>query len=129
MSPRAGGLSLTALMLVVSFIFQLKLKLLANELTPLVTNPASDLPSIIRAVTGIIVSWRGAIILFLAGALFLIWLLVLTKLDLSAALPLVSVGLVINAVGSAFILGEDLSAGRAAGILLVAAGIALVLKS
>ena len=129
MSPRAGGLSLTALMLVLSFIFQLKMKLLANELTPLVTNSASDLPSIIRAVTSIILSWRGAIILLLAGALFLIWLLVLTKLDLSAALPLVSVGLVINAVGSAFILGEDLSAGRAAGILLVAAGIALVLKS
>jgi len=72
---------------------------------------------------------RLAVVGILAASLFVIWLLALTKLDLSLALPLASIALVVNAVGSGLLLGEQLSALRVGGVLVVAVGIAMVLKS
>ncbi len=58
-----------------------------------------------------------------------IWVLVLSRLEVTVAYPMVSLGYVINAVLAYFWLGEDLSVMRIAGILVICLGVALVARN
>jgi drug/metabolite transporter (DMT)-like permease len=55
-----------------------------------------------------------------------LWLKVLSRVDLSLAYPLVSLAFVMVAVLSWLVLGERLSAGRIMGIGLIVIGVALI---
>lgn len=129
MSDRTTGLIYIAVLLLLSFVFQYQMKILANEIAPTLSRTASDASDRLGSLLRISILWRMALVFGLAGLLFVFWLLALTKLDLSVALPLASVALVLNAVGSGLLLGEGLSTLRIAGVMTVAGGIVLVLKS
>ena len=129
MSARTEGLIFVVLLLVMSFIFQIQLKLFADQIAPILSRHDLGIWSKAKAVSSDVFAWRPLLIAVLAVLLFAVWFLALTKLELSVALPVASVALVINSVGSALMLGENLSSLRLAGVLTVAAGIALVLKS
>jgi multidrug transporter EmrE-like cation transporter len=58
-----------------------------------------------------------------------LWLLVLAKLEVSLAYPLLSVGYVITAIVGFFFLGEAVGAMRVAGIGLICAGIVIIAQS
>jgi multidrug transporter EmrE-like cation transporter len=58
-----------------------------------------------------------------------VWLVVLSRVDVSLAYPLVSLGYVINAVGAWFLLGEALSAQRLAGIGVIMLGVYILGRS
>jgi multidrug transporter EmrE-like cation transporter len=58
-----------------------------------------------------------------------VWLLVLSRVDVSAAYPLMSVGFIINAVAAYYLLNEPLSALRIAGIIVIILGVYLVTRS
>lgn len=58
-----------------------------------------------------------------------IWLLVLTKIEVSVAYPLVSLGYIINAIMAYYFFGESLSLMRFAGILVILIGVFLVARS
>lgn len=73
--------------------------------------------------------WRVLGIVVLAGLLFLLWLLALTRLELSFALPIASIAFVITAVGGGLWLGEALSWVRILGLVTTAVGIGLVVRS
>jgi multidrug transporter EmrE-like cation transporter len=57
------------------------------------------------------------------------WLVVLSKWEVSAAYPLVSVGFVITAILGFAVLGEHVSLTRISGIAVVCAGIFLIARS
>ncbi len=117
------------LMFVMSLVFQIQLKIIADDVAPVLAREAPDLGTKTRAVLAVVMSWRSLFTAVLAALLFLVWFLALTRLELSLALPLASVGIVINSLGSGLILQEELTAGRIIGVLAVAAGIVLILRS
>ncbi len=58
-----------------------------------------------------------------------LWVLVLSRLEVSVAYPMVSLGYVMNAVLAYFYLGEGLSLIRILGILVICAGVVLIAKN
>ena len=128
MSDRTTGLLYVGVMVLLSFAFQYQMKILAGEVAPALSRTigvADKLSGVLRELQ----PWRLMLVLGLAALLFAVWFLALTKLDLSVALPLASVALVVNAVGSGLLLGESLGLLRIGGVIVVAIGIAMVLKS
>jgi drug/metabolite transporter (DMT)-like permease len=115
-------------MLLFSLAFQYQMKVLAGEIAPIISR-TTDFVEKMDSLSQAALIWRLLVVLALAALLFVIWLLALTKLELSVALPLASVALVVNALGTGLLLGEALGALRIAGVVTVAIGIAMVLKS
>lgn len=67
--------------------------------------------------------WLG---LMLYGSSAVVWLLVLTRLDVSVAYPLVSFGFVVTIVAGVLIMSEPLSMIRVAASALIVAGVTLL---
>jgi multidrug transporter EmrE-like cation transporter len=126
--PRMQGLIYIGVMVVMSCAFQYQAKLLADGIAPILARDAGladKMAELLQATTIV----RLALVLTLAAALFVVWLLALTKLDLSVALPLAAIALVVNAIGTGLLLGEELGALRIGGVVTVALGIVMVLGS
>ena len=70
--------------------------------------------------------WSG-LILYGLGAL--LWLFVLGRVPLSVAYPFVGMGFILTMAAGFLVLGEDLSAARIGGTLLIATGCVLVARS
>lgn len=58
-----------------------------------------------------------------------IWLLVLSRVPVSFAYPMVSLGYVVTALAAYFLFGESLTSVRILGIFVIIAGVYLVTKS
>jgi multidrug transporter EmrE-like cation transporter len=69
----------------------------------------------------------GGLTLYFASAA--VWLLVLARIPVSAAYPFVGLGFVLTMLFGWLALGENLSAMRVAGTLLVAAGVVVIARS
>jgi multidrug transporter EmrE-like cation transporter len=67
--------------------------------------------------------------LLLYGTSFILWVKVLSKLDLSYAYPLVSLGYVMIVLFSYFFFHESITAFRLLGICLIIAGVLVVAQS
>ncbi|AMQ19450.1 SMR family transporter [Thermococcus peptonophilus] len=65
----------------------------------------------------------GAVLYALA---FFLWLLALSKLDLSLIYPLLSLGYIVTTFLSAVVLGERVNPSRWIGVVLIVIGVALV---
>jgi drug/metabolite transporter (DMT)-like permease len=129
MNAHLRGLLLVGMMMIVSFISQLRMRMLSNQMT-------SNLPQLSR---GLAIQWAhlattafGCRLLFvvtLVGILFLLWLLTLMRLELSIAPTLASIATVVNAVGAGLVLREAMTLTEIAGIVAVAVGIGPALKT
>ncbi|NDV19267.1 hypothetical protein GO013_07515 [Pseudodesulfovibrio sp. JC047] len=62
------------------------------------------------------------------GIAMLVWVAVLTNMDLSYAYPLLSSGYVLVALGSWWMFGETISLVRWGGILIISLGVGLAVK-
>lgn len=122
------GILLVALVIGVSLIFQVQMKLFGTALASAFTK-ADDWASTTIALVEVVLTWRGCLIVVLAGAQFIIWLMVLARLDLSLAVPLLSLGLIAVAIGGGLWLGEELNWIRVVGLVATAIGIGLVTYS
>ena len=58
-----------------------------------------------------------------------VWLLVLSRVEVSFAYPLLSVGYIVNAVGGYYLFQENLSIPRISGIAIICIGVIIVTKS
>ena len=67
--------------------------------------------------------------LLLYGAGAIIWLLVLAKVDVTLAYPLVGLGFILTMLFGIFLLGEHVTLSRAAGTLLIVSGVVLLARS
>jgi drug/metabolite transporter (DMT)-like permease len=130
MSPRLEGLLLVGCMLVISFFLQIQIKIFAMEIHALLPKSgAIDWSKLASHGLRTLLSWRFLLIGILAATAFSLWTLALMRLELSVALPMASIALIVNALGGGVLLGEAISLTRALGVLVVALGIALVLKT
>lgn len=59
----------------------------------------------------------------------LIWMMVLSRVDVSLAYPMVSLGYIVNAFAAYFLFNEPLSALRVSGIFIILMGVFLVARS
>ncbi|WP_119344621.1 EamA family transporter [Facilibium subflavum] len=57
-----------------------------------------------------------------------VWLMVLSRVPVGVAYPMVSIGYIITAIAGYFLLGETLTPTRVAGILIIIIGVYLVAK-
>ena len=64
--------------------------------------------------------------LFTYAVSVLVWLLVLSRVPVSFAYPLLSTGFIVNAVAAYYFFGEDLSLIRITGIFIIILGVYLV---
>lgn len=58
-----------------------------------------------------------------------VWIGVLSRVDVSIAYPMVSLGYVVNAIAAYYLFGESLSATRLAGIGIILLGVYMVARS
>ncbi len=58
-----------------------------------------------------------------------VWIMGLSRVEVSVAYPLLSLGYVINAVGAAVLFGEAVGAMRIAGIAFIIVGVCLIARS
>ncbi|MFH0752693.1 MAG: hypothetical protein V1914_03805 [archaeon] len=88
-------------------------------------NPEQITPFFISAILNPYVL-AGATLFILSAA---IWLMVLSKAELSYAYPALSLSYVITAIGAWLLFNENLSALRIGGIIIVCAGVFALSKS
>ena len=128
MSSRVQGVLLIVLVIGVSLVFQVQMKLFGSAFASALSK-ADGLSKAIAAVLQVSLSWRGALVALLASAQFVIWLMVLARVDLSLAVPMLSLGLLVVALSGGAWLGEDLNQLRIAGLCLTAVGIGMIISS
>jgi multidrug transporter EmrE-like cation transporter len=58
-----------------------------------------------------------------------VWILALSRVEVSIAYPMLSVGYVVNAIAAWMLFGEDLNSARIAGIGVIIVGVWLVARS
>jgi multidrug transporter EmrE-like cation transporter len=58
-----------------------------------------------------------------------LWIIALSRVDVSVAYPMLSLGYVVTAVGAWYLFGEALSLQRLAAIIIILAGVALLARS
>ncbi|MES2049173.1 MAG: EamA family transporter [Pseudomonadota bacterium] len=59
----------------------------------------------------------------------LVWIIGLSRVDVTIAYPLLSIGYIVNAIGAWYFLGEMLSLQRMLAIAVIIIGVALLVKS
>lgn len=67
--------------------------------------------------------------LFLYVVSVVVWLLVLSRVEVSYAYPMLSIGYVVNAIAAYYLFGEPLTSLRMLGIFIIIAGVYLVAQS
>jgi multidrug transporter EmrE-like cation transporter len=58
-----------------------------------------------------------------------VWILALSRVEVSIAYPMLSIGYVVNAIAAWMLFGEDLNMARVAGIGVIIVGVWLVARS
>ncbi|HEX7442233.1 MAG TPA: SMR family transporter [Caldimonas sp.] len=98
---------------------QLLLKAGVNPLGPISVELATLLPTAARVLTQWpIIAGLGCYVLSVG-----VWIVALSRVDVSLAYPMLSLGYVVNALAAWWLFGEVLGPMRCAGILLILAGV------
>ena len=63
------------------------------------------------------------------GVSVVVWILALSRVDVSIAYPMLSLGYIVNAVAAWAWLGEDMSLGKVAGIGIIILGVLVLARS
>lgn len=63
------------------------------------------------------------------GVSVLVWLSVLSRVEVSQAYPAIALGIVVTALGGHFLFGEALSPARIAGVAVIVLGVLIVARS
>ncbi|WP_293777744.1 SMR family transporter [uncultured Oxalicibacterium sp.] len=81
---------------------------------------SQGLPAVVLPALYSPLIWGG---MFCFGASAGLWLLVLGKLEVSMAYPLVSLGVVLTTLAGIFFLGESISVAKIVGVTLIVVGV------
>jgi len=82
-----------------------------------------------RVFVAVSQSWLVFVGLFAFGLSALVWLVVLARISLSAAYPLVALGIVITTTAGVLFFGENVSLLKSAGVVLIVAGVVAIALS
>jgi len=104
---------------------QLLLKAGVKPLGPIGTNPGSLVPGLATALTqGPVLAGLACYVISVA-----VWLVALSRVDVSLAYPMLSLGYVVNAAAAWWLFGEAVGPARFAGIALILLGVFVVSRS
>ena len=104
---------------------QLLLKAGVKPLGAIGGSPGTLLPELATAFTRVPV--LGGLACYVLSVA--IWLIALSRVDVSIAYPMLSLGYVVNAVAAWWLFGEAVGPARLAGILLILLGVLVVARS
>jgi multidrug transporter EmrE-like cation transporter len=88
-----------------------------------------DLPSLLSSASSLVVNvwlWLG---LACYGVSVVVWILALSRVDVSIAYPMLSIGYVLNAVAAWHLFDEPMGAGRIVGIGIIILGVYVLARS
>ena len=104
---------------------QLLLKIGVTPLGPLSVAMDNALPTALRVLS----QWPvlGGLVCYVVSVG--VWIVALSRVDVSVAYPMLSLGYVVNAIAAWWLLGEPVGAMRSAGVLLILGGVWLVARS
>lgn len=123
MSLSAFALILTGVLL--NAVAQLALKASVNGMGAIELSMGNIMPVTLRLATEPWL-WLG---LFCYGISVIVWILALSRVDVSIAYPMLSIGYVVNAFAAWALFGEMLSAGRVTGIGIIIVGVYVLARS
>ena len=104
---------------------QLLLKAGVRPLGAIGDAPGTLLPSLVTAFTRVpVLAGLACYVVSVA-----IWLIALSRVDVSVAYPMLSLGYVVNAIAAWWLFGEAVGPARFAGILLILLGVLIVARS
>ncbi|MDA8100582.1 MAG: hypothetical protein M0042_13275 [Nitrospiraceae bacterium] len=86
----------------------------------------ANLLPIALQVAGNLFIWGGFLCYVIS---VIVWLLVLSRVEVSFAYPLLSVGYIVNAVAGYYLFQENLSITRISGIVIICVGVYFVTRS
>lgn len=129
-TPRKGKLAMSTIMLILiatalGVIGQMMLKQGMGAMGPLALTLDSTPSIILRIVTSPMVI--GGLLIYGIGTFF--WLITLSRIDLSVAYPFVSLNHIIIFLLAWLVLHEQVNPLRAAGVLVICAGMLMVARS
>lgn len=120
-----GAFSLVLTGVLLNAIAQLALKASVNDTGVI----GLDLPSLWSSLHTLLAStwlWLGLVCYAVS---VLVWLLALSRVDVSIAYPMLSIGYVVNAIAAWHLFGESLGQGRLAGIGIIIIGVFVLARS
>ncbi|OAN45760.1 multidrug resistance protein [Chloroflexus islandicus] len=128
--PRKGKLAMSTIMLILiatalGVIGQMMLKQGMGAMGPLALTLDSTPSIILRIVTSPMVI--GGLLIYGIGTFF--WLITLSRIDLSVAYPFVSLNHIIIFLLAWLVLHEQVNPLRAAGVIVICAGMLMVARS
>ncbi len=129
-TPRKGKLAMSTIMLILiatalGVIGQMMLKQGMGAMGPLALTLDSTPSIILRIVTSPMVI--GGLLIYGIGTFF--WLITLSRIDLSVAYPFVSLNHIIIFLLAWLVLHEQVNPLRAAGVIVICAGMLMVARS
>lgn len=123
-------MNLTAFLLILAGVLlnavaQLLLKAGVTPLGPLSVNLHNLLPTVLRVLG----QWPIIVGLACYGVSVGVWIVALSRVEVSLAYPMLSLGYVVNALAAWSLFGEALGPTRWAGMLLILGGVVLISRS
>ena len=104
---------------------QLLLKAGMNQIGHFEFSLGNIIPIVVRVAGNIpIVSGLFAYVISVV-----VWLMVLSRVQVSFAYPMLSIGYVVNAIAAYYLFGESLSVMRVTGIFIIMAGVYLIAQN
>lgn len=110
---------------VLNAVAQLLLKAGTNALGNLNISRVEILPTVLRTTLEPYILGGLACYVFSLA----IWILVLSKVEVSVAYPMLSIGYIINAIAAWYLFGEIISAQKMAGITIIILGVYFIARS
>jgi multidrug transporter EmrE-like cation transporter len=104
---------------------QLLLKAGSARISELEFNLSNTIPMGLQLITSPYIM----IGLFFYAISVVVWIAVLSRVDVSIAYPMLSIGYVVNAIAAYYLFGEAITASRMSGIFLILVGVFLVARS
>ncbi|GLR25745.1 MULTISPECIES: SMR family transporter [Limnobacter] len=123
MTPVALALILTGVGL--NACAQFLLKMATNKVGVIEASSALSL----SAMSALFLQWPMILGLFCYGFSLLVWLMALSRTEVSLAYPMLSIGYVVNAFAAQYFLGETVSLQRWLAIGVIVVGVALLARS
>jgi len=117
------GFILTGIML--NALAQLLLKAGTNAVGAIHLSAGNLLPTAVKLATQLPII--GGLSCYVVSVM--VWIIGLSRVDVTIAYPLLSLGYIVNAFGAWYFLGEALSAQRILAIGVIIAGVALLARS
>lgn len=123
MNAISFSLILTGVLL--NAVAQLALKASVNEMGAIGLHFSSSIPALLKLAFEPFL-WVG---LFCYGFSVIVWILALSRVDVSIAYPMLSLGYVVNALAAWQLFGEVMSPGRIIGIGIILIGVYVLARS